>query len=212
MKWALFKFQVKVLKANLYRLPFLLAFIFLQVAFVLKGSEEETYKAWLMPIVVILFTLIISQTFHEVLKEDLKDGSLFWLRSQGVAPALYFLITAAAFCIMTLIPTLMVVMGTWILRGDGFETIFMMSLALALIGIQSISLGGALSISALITKVQEMHLTLPMCLAPLGLPSLLVISGLDQGIIGLPALSFLAGLTLTYIAIGISLFTYVLKA
>jgi len=80
-----------------------------------------------------------------------------------------------------------------------------------LIGIQSICLGGALSISALTTKVQGIHISLPLCLIPLGLPSLLLISGLDQGTIGLSALSLLAGLTLTYIAIGIGLFTYALK-
>ncbi|MBY0461926.1 MAG: hypothetical protein K2Q34_01950 [Alphaproteobacteria bacterium] len=212
MKWALFKFQIKVLGANWYRLPFLLAFIFLQIAFVLTGSEGSIYKAWFTPVTVILFTLIISQSFHEVLKEDLEDGSLFWLRNQGAAPALYFLITAAAFCVMTLIPTLMVVMGTWILREDGLDAIFVMSLALSLIGIQSICLGGALSISALITKVQGMHLTLPLCLIPLGLPSLLLISGLDQGTASLSTLSLLMGLTLTHIAIGIGLFTYALKS
>ncbi|MBY0280739.1 MAG: hypothetical protein K2W94_01105 [Alphaproteobacteria bacterium] len=212
MKWAFFKFQIKVLKANWYRLPFLLAFIFLQVAFVLAGSEGNTYKAWVTPVTVIFFTLIISQSIHEVLKEDLEDGSLFWLRSQGAAPALYFLITAAAFCLMTLLPTLMVVMGIWILKGDGLETIFVTSLALALIGIQSICLGGALSISALMTKVQGMHLTLPLCLVPLGLPSLLLISSLDQDTASLSTLSLLMGLTLTHIAIGIGLFTYALKS
>ena len=211
MKWALFKFQIKVLRANWYRLPFLLAFVFLQIAFVLIGSETEAHKAWFTPITVIIFSLIISQSFHEILKEDLEDGSLFWLRSQGTEPALYFLITAAAFCVMTLLPTLMVVMGTWILRGDGLEMIYLMSLALALIGIQSICLGGALSISALITKVQGMHLTLPLCLIPLGLPSLLLISGLDQGTISLSALIFLTGLTLSYVDLGIGLFTYALK-
>ena len=211
MKWALFKFQIKVLGANWYRLPCLLAFIFLQIAFVLTGSEESTYKAWLTPITVILFTLIISQSFHEVLKDDLDDGSLFWLRSQGGASALYFLITAASFCVMTLLPTLTVIVGTWAFRGNELEAIVTMSLALMLIGIQSICLGGALSISALTTKVQGMHLSLPLCLIPLGLPSLLLISGLDQGTIGLSALSLLAGLTLTYIAIGIGLFTYALK-
>ena len=208
MKWALFKFQLKVLKGNWYRLPFLLAFIFLQMAFVLAGCEETSHNIWFTPITVILFSLIISQSFHEILKDDLEDGSLFWLKRQGVEPVLYFLTTAAAFCVMTLLPTLVVIGVTWALRGDALDAIFIMTLALGLIGIQSICLGGALSISALTAKTQGMHLTLPLCLIPLGLPSLLLISGIDQGLSCLSALGFLAGLTLTYIALGIILFSY----
>lgn len=211
MKWTLFKFQLKVLKANWYRLPFLLAFIFLQIAFVLASTETTSHSTWFTPITVILFSLIISQSFHEALKDDLEDGSLFWLKSQGVEPALYFLTTVAAFCVMTLIPTLAVVAVTWSLRGDAINTIFIMTLALGLIGIQSICLGGALSISALTAKTQGIHLTLPLCLIPLGLPSLLLISGIDQGLSCLSALGFLTGLSLTYIALGIIFFSYALK-
>lgn len=211
MKWALFKFQLKVLKGNWYRLPFLLAFIFLQISFVLSGSEGIHHSVWFTPITVILFSLIVSQSFYEVLKDDVEDGSWFWLKSQGIEPALYFLVTAAAFCVMTLIPTLAVVAITWAFRGDALEAIFIMTLALGLIGIQSICLGGALSISALTTKTQGMHLTLLLCLIPLGLPSLLLISGIDQGLSCLSALGFLAGLSLSYIALGIILFSYALK-
>lgn len=212
MKWALFKFQLKVLKGNWYRLPFLLAFIFLQMAFVLAESDGMRHNAWFTPITVILFSLIISQSFHEVLKDDLEDGSLFWLKSQGVQPALYFLTMTAAFCVMTLLPTLAVVAASWAYRGEELSAIFLMTIALGLIGIQSICLGGALSIAALTTKTQGMHLTLPLCLIPLSLPSLLLISGIDQGLSCLSALGFLAGLSLSYIALGIILFSYALKS
>jgi hypothetical protein len=212
MKRALFKFQLKGLIANWYRIPFLLTFIFLQIAFVLTGAETIIDKAWFMPVSVIIFSLIITQNFHETLKEDFEDGSLFWLLSQGIAPALYFLITASAFCVINLTSTLAVVAGTWILKGSDQETILMMGLAFALIGIQNICIGGALSISAITNKTQGIHMSLPLCLVPLGLPSLLLISGIDQGNIGLSAINILIGLTLSYIAAGITLFTYALKS
>jgi|GEM_PF-3554427 len=211
MGWALFKFQVRSLSFTWYRLPFLLTFIFLQMAFILAGTKHSQLETWVTPIIVVLFSLIITQSFHETLQEDFEDKSLFWLLSQRVDPALYFLSKCGAFCIMTLIPTLCVVVSFWIFKGDSVRLISSLSLALLFIGIQAIFLGGTLSLISLRAKLKGIHLSLPISLLPLNLPSLLLISSLDQGCARSFALGALGGLTLIHMGLGIGLFRYILK-
>ena len=211
MGWTLFKFQIRTLSFTWYRLPFLLTFIFLQMAFILAGAEQPPLQTWVTPIIVVLFSLIVTQSFHETLKEDFEDKSLFWLLSQRVDPALYFLSKCGAFCIMTLFPTLLVVISFWIFKGNSTLLISSLSLAMLFIGVQAIFLGGTLSLISLRAKLKGIHLSLPISLLPLNLPSLLLISSLDQGCAPSFALDALGGLTLIHMGLGIGLFRYVLK-
>jgi ABC-type transport system involved in cytochrome c biogenesis permease component len=209
--WTLVRFQLKSLRGTWYRLPILLAFIFLQLAFLFVNGDSSQFR-WFLSVALILFTLILNQNFDQTIQENLADGSLEWLISQKIALPVYFLSKFFAFCVLVMCPTILVVLLTWFAQSDQVHSFLVMGIALFLVGVQNIGLAGAISAATYASKRQNLHISLPLCLIPLGLSSLIFIYALEQGQISpLSALSILGGTALVSLALGMSLFSFSLK-
>ncbi len=209
--WTLTRFQFKTLKGTWYRLPILLAFIFLQLFFVLM-SNNTGQDYWFIPIAVVLFTLILNQSFDQTIQEDLADDGLAWLISQQVSMTVYFLAKCFAFCVTIMCPGIFVILLTWATKGEQAVPLGVMGTALFLVGIQNIGFAGAISAALYTSKRQAFHISLPICLIPLGISSLIFLCALERGEISpLSALSILAGLALISVALGMTLFSYSIR-
>lgn len=210
--WTLTRFQFKILKGIWYRLPVLLAFIFLQLFFVLM-SDNTGPQYWFIPVAIVLFTLILNQSFDQTIQDDLADDGLAWMISQQVPMTVYFWAKCFAFCITIMSPGICLILLSWLLKGAQAVSLGVMFAALFLVGIQNIGFAGAISAAMYTSKRQTFHISLPICLIPLGISSLIFLCALERGEISpLSALSILAGLALISTALGMTLFSYSIRA
>jgi ABC-type transport system involved in cytochrome c biogenesis permease component len=206
--WTLVRFQFRILKSTWHRVPVLLGFIFLQLGFLLINSSAER-EFWFIPVSVVLFTLILNQSFDQTIQDDLADDGLAWLISEQISMAVYFLAKCFAFCVAVMCPGIFLILLIWLLKGDQFVHFGVMGAALFLVGVQNIGLAGAISAATYASKKQAIHISLAICLIPLGLSSLIFLCALEQmQVSSFSALSILGGLALVSIALGMILFSY----
>jgi len=102
--------------------------------------------------------------------------------------------------VTTLLPLIIIILAIWWCQQGNLETVFILFLALFLAGTQTILLSGSLSLS-LLFRQQGFHLTLPICLLPLQVPTLIILQALEsQKIAPLSASIILLGLCLLALA------------
>ena len=192
------RFALYDLKSTSQEIVLLFIFIFAELGFVFQGGTFIEGR-----FVVLNFTLIsviLVQAFAHCFHQDLEDGSLDWLFTQRIHESVYFLSKCVAFMVTTLLPLIMIILAIWWCQQGNLETVFILFLALFLAGIQTILLSGSLSLS-LLFRQQGFHLTLPICLLPLQVPTLIILQALESQKIGpLSALMILLGLCLLALA------------
>jgi ABC-type transport system involved in cytochrome c biogenesis permease component len=168
--------------------------IFIQMMFVF--GNINIIKEYFLVINFILLNLVIIQAFDHCLEQDINDGSLDWILSQRLSELSYFLARSFAFIGVVLLPLIVFVVSIWCWQQNAFPSIIFLFLALLLGGIQVVLLSGSLSLS-LLFRQQGFHLSLPLCLLPLQLPTLIILRALETNQINpFSALFILFGLCL----------------
>ncbi len=176
----------------------------------MNGDSDREY--WFIPVAVILFTLILNQSFDQTIQEDLADDGFAWLTSQQISVSIYFLAKCFAFCVSIMCPGIFLILLTWLLKGEQTVHFGVMGIALFLVGIQNIGFAGAVSAATYASKRQILHVSLPICLIPLGLPSLIILYALEQmQLSSFSALSILSGMALISMALGMTIFSYSIR-
>ena len=196
--FTLTRFALYDLKSTSQNVILLFVFICAELGFVFQGGTFV--QGGFIVLNFTFLTFILVQTFSRCFHQDLEDSSLEWLFTQRIPEFVYFLSKCLAFMITTLIPLIAIILAIWWCQQGSLETVFALLTALLLSGLQIVLLSGSLSLSLLFRR-QGFHLTLPICLLPLQVPTLIILQALEgQQISPASALMILLGLCLLALA------------